>query len=319
MLKHAKKNKNGLHQPVLVKEVLENLLLESPKVICDATVGTGGHAEAIVAKVKPSVRLICIDRDANALNIARRRLAPYRNRICFAHLRFSQIENLLSRLNLKEVSGFLFDLGLCSTQLENKKRGFSFQLDGPLDMRMDRSQEKSAFEVVNYYSQSDLVKIFKRFGQEKYSKKIARAIVSRGKVSPISTTFQLRVLVESVINPKFRIKSLARVFQAIRIEVNQELEELKQGLNQAIRCLAPKGRLCVISYHSLEHRLIREKMRKESKGCICPPHLPVCCCEAKANLRVITTKPITPSLEEKERNPRARSARLWAAEKLTHV
>ncbi len=306
-----------MHQPVLVKEVLENLLTLESEIIFDATVGTGGHAEAIVTKLKGKARLICIDRDEDALMIAKRRLARYKTKIKFAHLRFSQIEDFLSSLNIKEVWGFLFDLGLCSLHLENKERGFSFQLDGPLDMRMDRLQSKNALEVVNNYSFSELTKILYKFGQERFSKKIARTIVNHRKRAPILTTFQLRSLVESVINPRYRIKSLARVFQAIRIEVNDELAELREGLKQAILLLAPGGRLCVISYHSLEHRLIRGKMRQESKGCICPPDLPVCCCGAKATLRMITTKSIVPSPEEKEKNPRARSAKLWVAEKLS--
>lgn len=305
-----------MHQPVLVKEVLNNLLSEKSEILIDATVGTGGHAEAILTKLKGKAKLICIDRDENALKIAETRLARYKGRVGFAHLRFSQIEDFLLRLNIKEVSGFLFDLGVCLLHLENKERGFSFQLDGPLDMRMDRSQSKSAFEVINHYSLSELTKVIYEFGQERFSKRIARAIVNCRKRCPILTTFQLRSLVESVINPRYRIKSLARVFMAIRIEVNDELAELKEGLKQAVRLLAPGGRLCVISYHSLEHRLIREKMRREIKGCICPPDLPVCCCSAKTTLRMIATKPILPSPEEIEKNPKARSAKLWVAEKL---
>lgn len=308
-----------MHQPVLVKEVLNNLLTEKSEILIDATVGTGGHAEAILTKLTGKAKLICIDRDENALRIAKKRLVWHKREIEFAHLRFSQIEDFLSSLNIKEVSGFLFDLGLCSLHLENKECGFSFQLDGPLDMRMDRSQSKSAFEVINNYSFSELTVILYKFGQERFSKKIARAIVNKRRKAPILTTFQLRDLVESVINPRYRIKSLARVFQAIRIEVNDELAELREGLKQAILLLAPGGRLCVISYHSLEHRLIREKMRRESKGCVCPPDLPVCVCGAKATLRMITTKPIVPSPEETEKNPQTRSAKLWVAEKLSPI
>ncbi len=304
-----------MHVPVLVKEVLENLLSEKSELLVDATVGAGGHSEAILAKSK--VRLICIDRDEDALRIAERRLAPYKNRIHLAHLRFSQIESFLTDLKVKQVSGFLFDFGVCSLHLENAKRGFSFQLDGPLDMRMDRSQQKSALEVVNGYSLSELTGIFHKFGQERFSRKIARAILNRRGRSPIRSTFQLRELVESAINPRYRIKSLARIFQAIRIEVNDELGELKEGLTQAIRFLTPGGRLAIISYHSLEHGLIRNKLKQESKGCICPPHLPVCSCGIKATLRMLTTKPIVPSPGEIEVNPRARSAKLWLAEKIT--
>ena len=305
-----------MHQPVLVKEVLEGLIPERRDVMVDATVGTGGHAEAIVSKLKGKAKLICTDRDENALEIARGRLAKYEKRIRFAHVRFSQIEDLLADLNVRSVSGFLFDLGVCALHLQDAKRGFSFQLDGPLDMRMDRSQSKNAYEVVNSYSLTELARILWEFGQEKFSRRIARAIVNRRRRSPILTTFQLRDIVESAIDKRYRIKSLARVFQAIRIEVNDELNQLKEGLNQAIGLLAPGGRLALISYHSLEHRLIREKIRQESRGCICPPDLPVCGCGAKATLRVITRKPIVPTPEEIEANPSARSAKLWVAEKL---
>ncbi len=305
-----------MHQPVLVKEVLEGLEPEKRETIVDTTVGTGGHAEAIVSRLKGKARLICTDRDEDALRIAKTRLAKYEKRIRFAQARFSQIEDLLADLNVRSVSGFLFDLGVCALHLQNAKRGFSFQLDGPLDMRMDQSQSKNAGEVVNNYSLSELARILWEFGQEKFSRRIARAIVNRRRRSPILTTFQLRDIVESAIDKRYRIKSLARVFQAIRIEVNDELNQLKEGLNQAIGLLAPGGRLALISYHSLEHRLIREKIRQESRGCICPPDLPVCGCGAKATLRVITRKPIAPTPEEIEANPSARSAKLWVAEKL---
>ena len=305
-----------MHQPVLVKEVLEGLAPAKGGIIVDATAGTGGHSEAIIRELKGKARLICTDRDEDALGVAKARLAKHKSRIHFAHVRFSRIEDLLSDLKVRSVSGILFDLGLCALHLKDARRGFSFQLDGPLDMRMDRSESKSAREVVNDYSVSDLARILWKFGQERFSGKIARAIVSRRRRSPILTTFQLRDVVESAIDKRYRIKSLARVFQAIRMEVNDEQNQLKQGLKAAIRLLAPGGRLVVISYHSLEHRLIREHIRQESRGCICPPGLPVCCCGAKATLRVITRKPMVPSPEELEANPSARSAKLWVAEKL---
>ena len=305
-----------MHQPVLVNEVVENLLTEQSEIILDATVGAGGHAEAILTKFKG--KLIGIDRDQSALQIAERRLVRFKNRVKFGHLRFSQIGDFLSSLNIKEVSGFLFDLGLCSLHLDDPQRGFSFQSDGPLDMRMDQSQPKSAMEVVNNYSVLELTTILFKFGQERFSHKIARAMENLRRRTPITTTSQLRNLVESVVNPRYRIKSLARVFQAIRIEVNDELDELKEGLKTAIDSLAPGGRLGVISYHSLEHGLIKDKLRRESKGCICPPDLPICGCGTKATLRMITKKPIVPSPEEKEENPRSRSAKLWVAEKLSH-
>jgi 16S rRNA (cytosine1402-N4)-methyltransferase len=307
-----------MHQPVLVKEVVENLLTEHSEIIFDATVGTGGHAEAILEKLKGKGKLIGIDRDQSALKIAEKRLARYKDEIKLGHSRFSKIGDFLESLNVKEVSGFLFDLGLCSLHLDDPQRGFSFQSDGTLDMRMDRSESKSAFEVVNNYTLVELTRILYEFGQERFSRKIAKTIVNRRNKAPISTTFQLRNLVESVIDTRYRIKSLARVFQAIRMEVNDELNELREGLKHAISFLAPGGRLCVISYESLEHRLIKDKLRRENRGCVCPPDLPICGCGAKATLRIITHKPIVPSQKEKQANPRSRSAKLWMAEKLSH-
>ena len=303
-----------MHQPVLVKEVLDNLVTENSRIIVDATVGTGGHAQAILSRYP--VRLIGLDRDLNALQIARKRLARYKDRIGLTQLRFSQIGEYLAGRKIKEISGFLFDLGLSSLQLDTPERGFSFQAEGFLDMRMDQSQSKSAFEVINHYPVSQLSRIFLQYGQERFSKRIARAIVHQRNKNPISTTTQLKEVVESVIYPPFRIKSLARVFQAIRIEVNDELDQLKEGLDQAIPLLMPGGRLCAISYHSLEHQLIKSKLKRESRGCICPPRLPVCVCGAQATLKIITPRPLAPSPEERRSNPRSRSARLWAAEKL---
>jgi 16S rRNA (cytosine1402-N4)-methyltransferase len=305
-----------MHKPVLVKEVLTHLLTEKSGIIFDATVGMGGHSEAILSHSAYRGELICTDRDQDALQIAGNRLAKYKDRIRFAHIRFSQITDFLSESNIGHVSGFLFDLGLCALHLEKKERGFSFQLDGPLDMRMDATQTKTALEVVNQYPLTQLTDVIRRFGQERLAKPIARAIIKSRSRAPLKTTLQLRGAIESVLSPRHRIKSLARVFQAVRIEVNDELGELKQGLKQATDSLAPAGRLAVISYHSLEHRLIREKLRRESGGCICPPHLPICSCQARANLRMITPKSIVPSDREKEDNPQSRSAKLWVAEKL---
>ena len=307
-----------MHTPVLVKEVVDNLLTEEAQTICDATVGAGGHSEALLLRLKTRGDLICIDRDKDALKTAKRRLARFQGRTRFAHIRFSQIDELLLGLGLTQLSGFLFDLGLCALHLEKAERGFSFQIDGPLDMRMDQSQSKSALEVVNHYSLSELADILRRCGQEKLYRRVAGAIVKRREKRPIQTTLQLRETVERVINPKYRVKSLARIFQAIRIEVNDELTELKRGLEGAIRFLAPGGRLAIISYHSLEHRLIRDKIRRESRGCICPPDLPVCSCGVRATLRMLTKKPVVPSPQEREENPQSRSAKLWVAEKLEY-
>jgi 16S rRNA (cytosine1402-N4)-methyltransferase len=305
-----------MHRPVLAKEVLDHLLTVRSRIIFDATVGAGGHSEAMVADPRYKGELICSDRDLDALEIAKSRLARYQDRITFVHLCFSRIGDFLSESSIGQVSGFLFDLGLCALHLEEKERGFSFQLDGPLDMRMDRTQSKTALQVINRYPAVRLADILRRLGQEKLAGVIARSIVKAREKTAIETTFQLRRAVESVLDPKHRIKSLARVFQAIRIEVNDELNELKLGLEQAIGRLVPGGRLAVISYHSLEHGLIRAKLRRESKGCVCPPEFPVCTCGVRARLRLIVPKPILPSAAEIQENSRSRSAKLWVAERL---
>jgi 16S rRNA (cytosine1402-N4)-methyltransferase len=318
-------NVKVMHKPVLLKEVLENLLISKSGIYFDATTGTGGHAEVIVSHLEPEGKLICIDRDESSLEIAKKRLDKYKDNVKFGHFCFSQIKDFVLALKIKEISGFLFDLGVSSLHLDDPQRGFSFQSDGPLDMRMDLSQSKTASAVVNNYSLSDLTRIFFEFGQERFSKRIAGAIVRQREKKQISTTFELRKLVESKVNPRYRIKSLARAFQAIRIEVNDEIEELKKGLDQAISLLAPQGRLCIASYHSLEHGIIKEIIRREVKGRVCPSdssvfpygrtHVPVG--EAKATLRMVTKKPIVPSAQEIKDNPRARSAKLWVAEKLS--
>jgi 16S rRNA (cytosine1402-N4)-methyltransferase len=313
-----------MHRPVLLQEVLENLITTKSGIYFDATVGTGGHAEAMVSLLEPQGKLICIDRDESLLGIAKKRLDKYKDKIKFGHFCFSQIKDFVLALKIKEISGFLFDLGVCSLHLDDPQRGFSFQWDGPLDMRMDLSQVKTASWVVNNYSLSDLTRILFQFGEERFSKKIARAIVSQREKKQISTTYELKKLVESKVNPRYRIKSLARVFQAIRIEVNEELEQLRKGLDQAIELLAPKGRLCVIGYHSLEHRIIKEKIKRVVTEGVCSSDFPsirskptlVPLGEVKTTLRMVTKKPILPSAREIKENPRARSAKLWVAEKL---
>jgi 16S rRNA (cytosine1402-N4)-methyltransferase len=306
------------HQPVLLREVLENLLTSKSGIYFDATVGTGGHAEAIVSQLEPEGKLICIDKDESLLEIAKERLAPYKDKVRFSHLCFSQIKDLAWALKIKEITGFLFDLGVCSLHLDDPQRGFSFQSDGPLDMRMNLSQSKTASWVVNNYSLSDLSRILFEFGEERFSRRIAQTIVKQREKGEISTTFELRKLVESKVNPRYRIKSLARVFQAIRMEVGDELEELRKGLDQAIQLLAPRGRLCAISYHSLEHRMIRDKIKGRIASCVGPPDFPESLSgniRHKATLRMVTKKPAIPSAREIEHNPRARSAKLWVAEK----
>jgi 16S rRNA (cytosine1402-N4)-methyltransferase len=311
----SRNEKSFVHIPVLAAQVKEHLLTDPDGIYFDATLGTGGHAEVILSELSCRGMLVGIDKDKEAIDFAENRLEKFRGRFKFAQLSFSEIPHLLKRLKIKKVSGFLFDLGICSLQLDKPERGFSYNLEGPLDMRMNQNQKLSAYEVVNDYPLRDLIKIFKEYGQERFSSLIAKALVKRRDRQNLKTTSQLKEIVESVINPRYRIKSLSRIFQAIRIEVNQEIDELKKGLDFAVNYLLPGGRLCFISYHSLEDRIVKAEFSKLSKGCVCPPDFPVCICQSKAVLKIITRKPIRPDEDEIEKNPRSKSAKLRVAMK----
>jgi len=311
------RNENiSVHIPVLTSQVKKHLLTDPDGVYFDATIGTGGHAEAILSDLGPRGMLVGIDKDREAIEYATTRLRRFRGKFRFAQSSFSKIARLFEELRIEKASGFLFDLGVCSLQLNNPERGFSYLMQGPLDMRMDQNQKLSAYQVVNTYPPKDLIRIFKEYGEERFSSLIAKAVLRKRKKERIKTTYQLREIVESVIASRYRIKSLSRIFQAIRIEVNRELEELRKGLDCAVEYLASGGRLCFISYHSLEDRLVKSRFSQLSRGCICPPDFPVCTCRAKAVLKTITKKPITPGEDQIRNNPRARSAKLRVAMKV---
>ena len=312
----SRNEKSFVHIPVLTSQVKKHLLIDPEGIYFDATLGTGGHAEVILSDLSSRGMLIGIDKDKEAIDFVQNRLKKFRGRFKCAQLSFSEIPRFLEKLNIRKVSGFLFDLGVCSLQLDKPERGFSYNMDGPLDMRMDQNQKITAYEVVNDYPFKDLVRIFKEYGEERFSSAIARAILKKRERQRLKTTSQLKEIVESVINPRYRIKSLSRIFQAIRIEVNQELDELKKGLDFAVNYLLPAGRLCFISYHSLEDRIVKAEFSRLSKGCVCPPDFPVCVCKAKMVLKIITKKPIKPDKDEIEKNPRAKSAKLRVAMKV---
>lgn len=312
----SRNEKSFVHIPVLAAQVKMHLLTDPDGIYFDATLGTGGHAEVILSELSSRGMLVGIDKDKEAIDFTENRLEKFRGRFKFAQLSFSEIPRLLEKLKIKKVSGFLFDLGVCSLQLDKPERGFSYNMDGPLDMRMNQNQKLTAYEVVNYYSLKDLIRIFKEYGQEKFSSSIAKALVRKREKEKLKTTSQLKEIVESIVNPRYRIKSLSRIFQAIRIEVNQEMDELKKGLDFAVNYLLPGGRLCFISYHSLEDRIVKTEFSKLSKGCVCPPDFPVCVCKAKIVLKIITKKPIRPDKGEIEKNPRAKSAKLRMAMKV---
>lgn len=284
------------HEPVLLSEVLSLLDPKPGRLICDATVGTGGHAEAILDR---GAELVGLDKDPQALELARARLARFGHRVQLLHADFRDLRTALSRLGVKAVHGVLFDLGISSLQLDSPARGFSFREEAPLDMRMDPAQPRTAAELVNRLPEPELARILWEYGEERYARRIARAIVRARDKAPIRTTSELARLVARCYPPgRHRIHPATRTFQALRIAVNDELSVLEEGLTQAIELLPPGGVVCVISFHSLEDRIVKHLFRERA---------------AKGKLELLTKKPLRPSAEEVARNPRARSAKLRAA------
>lgn len=279
----------------------------------DGTLGGGGHAMGILEKSSPAGRLLGIDADPTAIAISMERLAEYGPRITLVNANFSRLVEIASQYGFRPADGILLDLGLSSLQLASVERGFSFQLEGPLDMRFNPCQGKPASELVNGLSASELADVLYRYGEERRSRRIAQAIVA---ARPIHTTRQLAEVVAEAVGRRGKIHPATKTFQALRIAVNDELSALREALPQAVELLAPQGRLVVISYHSLEDRLVKQFYRQESQDCICPPEVPVCRCDHRATLEITTKKPITPSELELKANPRCRSARLRIAARL---
>lgn len=276
----------------------------------DGTVGGGGHARGILVASAPDGELLGIDADPMAVTLAGERLAEFRRRVALVQGNFADLEEIAVEHGSYPVDGILLDLGLSSLQLEAARRGFAFRLDGPLDMRFDPSQTTTAADLVNALSMKELADILSRYGEEPQARRIARAIVAE---RPLSTTRELAALVERTVGRRRRIHPATRTFQGLRIAVNEELECLAEALPQALRLLAPGGRLAIVSFHSLEDRLVKRFFRDEARDCLCPPEIPVCTCDHRAALRIVTKKPIRPSAEEVEANPRSRSARLRIA------
>lgn len=300
------------HTPVLLKEVVEALGIQSGGRYIDCTVGEGGHSEAILRASSPGGQLLGIDADPDAIRAAEKRLQAYEGSYLLVNDNFSTLERIASEYNFKPVHGVLFDLGLSSLQLEAKGRGFSFRHDEPLDMRFGPGQGPTAEQIVNTYSQDKLASIFREYGEERRGRQIARRIVES---RPIRTSLELAKAVEKAVGGvRGRIHPATKVFMSLRIAVNQELANLEEVLPQALRLLGYEGRLVIISYHSLEDRIIKAFIKRESQDCICPPKTPVCICGHKATLRPITKKAIFPSESERLANPRSRSARMRVAE-----
>jgi 16S rRNA (cytosine1402-N4)-methyltransferase len=302
------------HVPVLLQETVE-LLSPRKGLFVDATAGAGGHSEALLG-AHPELRLLVIDRDPAALAICRQRLSGFGERVVFHLGNFVELGEALEEAGERRALGILADLGISSMQIDEGDRGFSFRRDGPLDMRMGSSGE-SAADIVARADASELTRIFREYGEERMAHKIARRIVEDREATPILTTRQLATLVESVVGRGGRIDPATRVFQALRIEVNQELASLSRFLKIAVERLELEGRLAVVSYHSLEDRIVKDYFRKESSGCQCPPAFPVCVCGGERILKILTRRPMRPTAGEILRNPRARSARLRVAERVT--
>lgn len=306
------------HKPVLLDECLEGLNLRGDGIYVDGTLGRAGHSMEI-AKRLTTGRLICIDQDMAAIEAAKVRLAPWMERVTLVHSNFCNLDAVLTQAGVDAVDGMLFDLGVSSPQLDDASRGFSYMQDAPLDMRMDLSAPLTAHEVVNEWSEDELKKIFYDFGEERYAPRIARAIGERRADKPIETTLELVDIIRSAM-PAAALREkqhpAKRTFQAIRIAVNQELDVLTPMLEGACKWLAPQGRLAVITFHSLEDRIVKRAIQAQAKGCTCPPQFPVCVCGKLPVVKPITRKPIISGAAELEYNPRARSAKLRVAEKL---
>ena len=304
------------HTSVLLNEVLSFLVTAPGGTYVDATLGGGGHAEALLQRLTPSGRLIGLDADPDALSFAGERLKRFGDRSTLVQGNFGKLESILSRFGLATVAGVLFDLGVSSFQLDEGSKGFSFRTDERLDMRMDRSQERDAVTILGETNAEDLTRIFREYGEERYARRIAKKIVERRQQAPVRTSGELSALVAEAVGSRFLTKSLARIFQAIRIEVNNELKHLESGLRQAIDVVAPGGRIVVISYHSLEDRIVKQEFKAASatsirSGTALLPDRPV-----EARLKILTKKPVEALHKEQSENPRSRSAKLRAAERV---
>lgn len=305
------------HVSVLLSEAVAGLRIKPDGIYLDGTLGGGGHSYEIAKRLLDGGRLIGIDQDEDAIQAAGERLSPFGERVTVVRDNYRNFKNVLSELKVPGVDGILLDLGVSSHQFDDESRGFSYRFDAPLDMRMDRRSELTAREIVNTYSESELYRVIRDYGEDGFAKNIAKHIVKRRETEPIETTFQLVEIIKAAIPAKIRAKGghpAKQTFQALRIECNGELTVLKESLNDMIDALNPGGRICVITFHSLEDTIVKQIFRTAENPCTCPPRLP-CVCGKKPKGRVITRKPIDPSAEERERNPRAKSAHLRIFEK----
>lgn len=306
------------HISVLYKETLDGLNIKDGGLYVDGTLGGGGHSYGILSGAK-NVRLIGIDRDSEAIEAAGKRLSAFKDRITLVNRNFSDIKQIASELEIAGIDGAVLDLGVSSYQLDNAERGFSYMHDSHLDMRMNRNDKKSAYDVINSYSQNELEHIFYAYGEEKWSARVAKFIVEKRSQKPIETTFELVDIIKAAIPKGARAEGshpAKRIFQAVRIEVNNELGILKNAVDDFAELLAPGGRLAVITFHSLEDRIIKKAFTDLATGCVCPKSFPVCVCNRQPVVKLITKKPILPSEAEETENSRSKSAKLRVVEKL---
>ncbi len=301
------------HVSVLLDETITGLNIKPDGIYVDGTLGGGGHAYEVLKRLSPKGRLIGIDQDGEALKAAGKRLKEFENQVTLVRDNYCEIERVLKDLNIETVDGIVLDIGVSSYQLDNLERGFSYKSDAPLDMRMDTRQGLTAADVVNTYSENELFKIIKEYGEDKFAKNIAKHIVLARKDKPLETTEELSNVIKRAIPMKVQAKGghpAKKTFQAIRIEVNRELTVLKESIDKMIEHLNPDGRICIITFHSLEDRIVKMKFRENENPCTCPPDFPVCVCGKESKGRVVTRKPIIPSEEEIKVNKRAKSSKL---------
>ncbi len=308
------------HVSVMAKECMDALEPERGGIYVDCTAGGGGHSLEIAKRLPEGSRLICLDRDDNAIAACTARVKDYADKVTIVKSNFRNIASALDMIGVDKIDGVMWDLGVSSHQLDEGDRGFSYSKEAPLDMRMDQTEGKSAYDVVNYYSEDELKRIIRDYGEEKFASRVAQFICRRRETAPITTTTELADIISSAIPAQKRMKEsqhpARRTFQAIRIEVNGELDAIEPSISAAVERLNPGGRLAVITFHSLEDRITKETFKTLSTGCTCPPEFPVCVCGGKPKINLLSRKPLLPSDEELEINPRSRSAKLRIAEKV---
>lgn len=307
-----------VHKSIMLEEVIESLAIKPNGIYVDGTLGGAGHSSEIAKRLGPEGRLIGIDQDGEAIAAATKRLEPYRDRVTIVRSNYAQMCQVLKELGISKVDGILLDLGVSSYQLDEASRGFTYREDVPLDMRMDQRNPKTAADIVNEYSEMELYRMIRDYGEDRFAKNIAKHIVRARAKKPIETTGELCEIIKAAIPAKMRAGTghpAKQTFQALRIELNHELDVLTQSIDGMIDRLAPGGRLCIITFHSLEDRIVKTRFRTNENPCICPPGFPVCVCGRISKGKVITRKPILPSEQEMEENSRSKSAKLRVFEK----